>query len=416
MISVERALAIVLAHTPAGARPGRVPLARASGLTLARAVRADRDLPPFRRSAVDGFAVRSADAAHGPVELRVIEEVRAGSTPRRRITRGEAARLYTGAPVPEGADAVVMLEKTESGSAADRVLVVEPPRRGQHVARRGEDLRRGRVVLRKGDVLGAARLALLATVGAVRPTVWLPPRVAVLSTGDELVPASGRPRPGQIRESNGAMLAALAARAGGVVRPLGIAPDRAARLRARLREGLRADLLLVTGGVSVGAFDLVEPALERLGVRLRFDGVSVRPGKPTVFGTRGRTLVFALPGNPVSAFVTFELFVRPAFHRWMGRAARALRFDATLDAPVGGAGERETYLPALSRLDATGLRVRPIPWHGSGDLVGLGGAQALIVVPARAAPRAAGAAAQVLLLEESLHEALAGSGNGARAR
>jgi molybdopterin molybdotransferase len=309
-----------------------------------------------------------------------------------------------------------MLEKADSGSDGGRVLIHQPPRRGQHVARRGEDLRRGRVVLRAGEALGAARLALLATVGGARPTVWLPPTVAVLSTGDELVPASRRPGPGQIRESNGAMLAALAARAGAVVRPLGIAPDRAAPLRARIRAGLRADFLLITGGVSVGEFDLVEPALAALGVRTRFDAVAVRPGKPTVFGTRGRTLVFGLPGNPVSAFATFELFVRPAIDRWMGRPARPLRFDATLDAPVGGAGERETYLPAATRLARAGLRARPIPWHGSGDLVGLGGAQALIVVPAHAAPRPAGAAAQVLLLEESLREALAGPAGGARAR
>jgi molybdopterin molybdotransferase len=382
MLEVAEALAVVLRH----ARPpgGRTSLlgAEAVGQVLAADVTADRDSPPFDKSLRDGYAVRSADCASPSAELRVVEEIAAGAVPQRAVEPGECARIFTGAPIPSGADAVVMQEDTEPHG--DRVRIKDRVRPGQYVFLRGTEMRAGEVVLRAGTVLNAAAIGVLASVGAAAAPVFPRPRVSVLSTGDELVAAAGQPGPGQIRNSNGPMLTALAARAGAEANDLGIARDTPDDLRTPIRAALEhSDVLLLAGGVSAGKFDLVPGVLHDLGVEQHFHQVRMKPGKPLFFGTRGGRLVFGLPGNPVSAFVCFELFVRPALRVLAGHAdpgPRTARLP--LAEAVSESNDRPTYRPAKLEPADVGWAVRPLPWAGAPDLRGLQPADALLALPA----------------------------------
>ncbi len=401
LLPLEEALRRVLRR--AGARrTGRVALAGAGGLRLAREVRADRDQPPFDRATVDGYAVRSADPACGREPLAVLETVFAGSRPRSTHRRGCAALVMTGAPLPGGADAVVKREEVRLLGGGSFILMSRP-RPGQGVHRRGSDARRGDPVLPAGTAVTPRVAAVLASLGAVRPSVFLPPRVAVGVTGDEVRPAGARRLPAAaIRNSNGPTLEALVRAAGGVPSPIGTARDRPGDLLRLVRRGLRAaEVLLLTGGVSAGDRDLVPAALRRAGVREVFHRVDLRPGKPVWFGVRGRTLVFGLPGNPVSAQATFALLVAPALAALRGDPEPGPRLlPARMEGGAPREGGRTAFRPARVRRARDGsLRARLVPWNGSGDFVGFARADALLRREGGAGPLQDGDPVQILLLD-----------------
>ncbi len=385
MLTVENALNLVLGRASA-LPPRSTPLAEALGCLLAEDVASDLDLPPFAKALVDGYAVRLDDLANGERRLPVGEEILAGRMPTRPLGPGEAAVIMTGAPLPAGADAVVMVEKTRR--EGDFVVIddsgIVP---GRNFMPRGLEMRLGEVVVSRGEVLNAARLGVLASVGRAWVSVVPRPRVAIVSTGDELVEPDRVPGPGQIRNSNATMLRAFAAVAGVEAEILPIAPDEPLALRAILSRGLLADVLLITGGVSAGNRDLVPETLETLGVRRVFHKVKMKPGKPLWFGvgpdretgTPG-PLVFGLPGNPVSGIVGFLLFVRPALDLLAARPGPADRTsDVRLSAPFAQSGDLPRYHPSRRTGDAAS--VEPLEWAGSADLRTVARADGFAVFP-----------------------------------
>ncbi|MCX5655793.1 MAG: molybdopterin molybdotransferase MoeA [Planctomycetota bacterium] len=379
MISPHEALEIVLSEARR-LEAVLVPLADALGGRLAEAAVADSDLPPFNKSAMDGYAVRAADVARLPAELAVTEELPAGQSPTRPLEPGTCAKIMTGAPVPPGADLVVPVEDTERpADGRVRILRVAPGR--SHICPRGEDVRRGEAVLEAGRVLRPQEIGLLAAVGCDRAVIYRRPRVAVLATGEELVSVSAVPGPGQIRNINSSSLLACCRAAGVPADDLGVARDERADLRAKIAEGLTRDVLVVSGGVSMGEWDFVPKVFEEAGVAVRFATVSMKPGKPTVFGMCGGRLVFGLPGNPVSTLVGFRWFVRPALRKMMGHPDPAPQLlDARLLAPVKAKDERTTFVPAVLRYSPDGWGATPVITHGPADLVGFSKADGLIIL------------------------------------
>jgi molybdopterin molybdotransferase len=400
MLSVAQAQNLVLEQT----RPMSVVTAEVSpdalGLILAEDVASDLDMPPYDKALMDGFAVRTVDFAPGCV-LRIIEEVTAGKTPRLPVGTGEATRIMTGAPLPTGADAVVQVERTRMMDNQQVAIEQDSVRPELNIVRRGREMRQGQVVLPAGTKLRPQDLGILATVGRTSVQVYPPPRVAVLSTGDEIVDAAQKPGPGQIRNGNGPMLAAQVARAGGKPVILGIARDTREDLRALIGKGLQQDLLVMSGGVSAGKLDLVPDVLAELGVRPAFHKVEMKPGKPAFFGSSGATLVFGLPGNPVSAFVCFELFVRPAIRRLRNESVPCTALvRATLGSEFSYRTDRPTYYPArLTHAPDGPWQVTPVPWSGSGDLLPLTQANGLLLIPRGEQRYSAGACVDVLPLD-----------------
>lgn len=400
MLSVAAAQAVVL-RTARRLPPERIALTPPPlGQVLAEDVASDLDMPPHDKAMMDGYAVRAADLPEGRGVLAVIEEVSAGRVPQRPVGSGQATRIMTGAPLPAGADAVVMVERTRIRDG-DRVEIEDrPPRPGQNVLPRAQEMRQGETVLAAGSVLRPQELGLLATVGRTSALLYPVAVVAVLSTGDEIVEAPHLPGPGQIRNGNGPMLVAQVCRAGARPRYLGIAPDRADMLRTLVAEGLRAHVLVLSGGVSAGKLDLVPGVLQELGVTAHFHKVEMKPGKPVFFGSRGDTLVFGLPGNPVSALVCFELFVRPALRQLMGHADPGPRVvEAALAEDFAHRSDRPTYHPAHVEVGGEGWRARPVPWFGSPDLRGLTRANAFVVFPPGEHQHRAGQRFPVVLTE-----------------
>jgi len=402
MIRVDEAIALVLGEV-GEVRLERVGLEHALGRVLGVGVVSDVDSPPHDKAIVDGFALRFADLVEGVAELAVVEEIMAGMTPSRTVGRGEAARIMTGAPIPEGADCVAMVER--STVISERRVRIDDAglRSGQNIVRRAASMKAGETVIAEGTLLRAIEVGLLAEVGCADVRVAARPVVAVLSTGNELVPCGERPEAGQIRNSNGPMLVAAIERAGGLARDLGIGRDDPVTLRERIRAGLDADVLLVSGGVSMGDLDLAPGLFRELGVEQVFHKVRLKPGKPLWFGVRRGarpTLVFGLPGNPVSSLVCFQLFVRAALQRSMGMGACApARERALLVKAFRQRGERETYAPARAAWGGDGYEVETLPSQGSGDLRALAQANCLAVFPAGDREFAAGEMVEVIALE-----------------
>lgn len=398
-LTVAEAQRLIIEH--AGRQPTeRVTLIAAAGLVLAEPVRADMDSPPFDKSLVDGYAIRSGDVANGHADLAVVGELMAGAVAHDAVANGTALRIMTGAPMPEGADSVVMLERT-ARSAASRITVADESfRTRQNVMPRGCEYRAGETVLEAGHLLGAPEIGLLASVGETRPSVYRRVSLAIISTGDELVSPDERPGPGAIRNSNAASLTALATSTGAVVTDLGIVRDDAVSLRLAIRSGLESNVLVLTGGVSMGDRDLVPGVLHELGVERVFHKVEFKPGRPVWFGEHDRGLVFGLPGNPVSSLVCFELFVRTALR------ARQSRPDATpVEIPVWLVREfryptaRLCYHPARLHVSANCLEVEPVPWRGSPDLCSVTKADCLLICPPNCDVFPAGAIMRAIRIE-----------------
>jgi molybdopterin molybdotransferase len=354
-------------------------LDRVRGRVLAMDVAADRDYPPFHRSTRDGYAVRAGDLARLPATLECVGEVRAGEHIENKVGPGQCVMIMTGAPLPAGADAVVMLEHTSREGT--RVEVSRAVEAFENIVRQGSEAAKGSRVLPRGRRLGPSEMGLLATVGRVQVEVFLEPRVAILPTGDEVVSFDRQPEWFQIRNSNAVTLAAQVAAAGGVPRRLDIAPDRTEPLRCLIEEGLGADLLLLSGGVSMGKYDLVEQVLAQLGAEFFFQGVAIRPGKPLVFGRVRDRFFFGLPGNPVSTFVTFELFVRPAIAMLGGADFECPMFlRARLGKPFHQRIGLTAFMPARVEDQSGDPVVNLVGYQGSGDLVGVAAANCFLVV------------------------------------
>jgi len=356
-----------------------VEIEQAFGRILAAPVLADRDYPPFDRSTRDGFAVRAADAEQPGARLECVGELRAGGHFDGAVGPRQCVEIMTGAVVPRGADAVVMVEHTKRDG---RTIVLDRAvQSGDHIVMRGSEAHAGSLLVAPKTRLGYAEMALAAQAGATRLEVFAAPRLAILSTGDEVVDARSQPGPLQVRNSNGISIEILARTAGAETIQLGNAPDEKGALRKAIERGLQEDILVLSGGVSMGKYDLVEQVLADLGAEFHFTGVEIRPGRPAVFATCRGKLVFGLPGNPVSTMVTFELFVLPAVDVFNGATARPLPvFRAKLATSVREKGPMTHFLPARIEWEGREARVTQLPWQGSGDIVALALANGYLIV------------------------------------
>jgi len=397
MLSFEDARQLVITQSKShpGLRPTlALPVSDALGYVLAQEIRTDREYPPFDRSTRDGYAVRVCEATPG-ASLRCVGEIKAGDTVSSPLAAGTCVQIMTGAAVPPGADAVVMIEFTRR--AGDTVSFDRAAKVGQNIVPRGSEARAGDVALSSGLRLGYAELAVAAQVGAVTLCCHKKPRVAILSTGDEVVPITEAPGPFHIRNSNSVSLAAQVQLAGGEPVLLGNALDRVDDLSAKIELGLHEDVLVLSGGVSMGKYDLVESVLKGLGAEFFFDAVAIRPGKPAVFGRCRNTLVFGLPGNPVSTMVTFQLFVIPALDILSGAEPRPLpQLEATLAEALNEKSGLTHFLPARLEWGNAVPLVRALRWHGSGDISTLTRANCFLVVPADRSDIPAGERVSVL--------------------
>lgn len=400
MIPVSEAIRIVRAQTallPAES----ISLVHARGRVLAQDVVADSDLPPFDRSQMDGYAVRAEDVLNVPAKLKIVGESAAGRGWHNEMSTGEAVRIMTGAPVPPGADSVQQVELTREISN-DEVEILKTVALGRSIVRRGNEIKAGETVLQAGELISAATIAVLASFGYAEITVGRQPKVAVLATGSELVAVDQKPGRDQIRDSNNLSISAYAEVSGAVVERLPLSGDDTSLLKRQISEAAEhSDIVVTSGGVSVGVYDFTKPALRELDAEFFFERVSLRPGKPTVFARLPNgTLFFGLPGNPISVSVTFNLFARTAILAMQGAKNPELPQDwAVLARNVKGAGERESYLPAQLSTNEGGLLIaEPLKWGGSSDFVGFVRATSLIVVPRDTGVVEAGARVRIVHL------------------
>ncbi len=371
MIRLDDALQIVLGSArPLGSEC--VELRDTLNRVLAEDVTADTDMPPFDKALVDGYACRRADLGEA---LAVVETIPAGAMPAKTVGPGQCAKIMTGAALPPGADCVVMMEQTEAaGANAIRFTGREAL---DYISRKAEDIQAGQVILRKGSRIGPPHVAALASAGCVRPLVAKRPAVAVIASGSELVPTAAKPAPAQIRNTNGPQLIAQIEAMGVRARDYGIVKDIAADIDRTLKAALAEnDVVIVSGGVSVGDFDLIPAMLRQNQVELLFEKIAVKPGKPTIFGRLGQTYCFGLPGNPVATFVVFELLVKPFLYRLMGHDYAPITVEMRLEERVTRKDtDRQSWIP-VKRTSTTS--VKPVQYHGSAHLLALGEADGLI--------------------------------------
>jgi len=401
MLTYEQARRCVAEQV--GKRPGPrateiVDVCDALGRVLLQEIKTDREYPSFHRSTRDGYAVCAADVVVG-TQLPCVGTIKAGDAVTQTLAAGMCMQIMTGAGLPPGADAVVMVEYTQR--QGNLVRFERTVTAGQNVVPRGSEAQAGQALLARGTRLGYAELALAAQVGATKLVCAQKPHVAILSTGDEIVPVDATPSQFQIRNSNSVSLAAQVRLAGGEPVLLGNAADRVDDLRGKIQRGLREDLLVLSGGVSMGEYDLVEAVLKELGAEFYFDAVAIRPGKPTVFGRCGDTFVFGLPGNPVSTMVTFELFVTAAVDLLSGAEARPLPLlEGQLGEPLQEKPGMAHFLPARIEWQSERPVVKALAWQGSGDIAALAMANCFLVVPADWEKVAAGTRVSVLLRKD----------------
>ena len=382
MISYEEALQIVLNEAfPTGRET--VALQESTGRVLAENVFSDIDMPPFNRSAVDGFACRMEDIHR---ELQIIETVKAGVFPTKNLGPGQCTRIMTGAPVPDGADCVIMVEETVEISK-DKIRFTGEMTKA-NISPFAQDIREGELVLSSGTMIGPQHIAIMATVGYVNPKVAVRPKVSVIVTGDEIVEPHLKPGISQIRNSNAFQLVAQAAKAGTVPVYMGIAPDREEDTFRLITEALaQSDVVMLTGGISMGTFDFVPKILEKAGINILFKTVALQPGKPTIFGIKDNKRVFGLPGNPVSSFTIFEILVKPMLWKMMGVAepVRSLQLPLGMDYQRKRS-DRMQWLPVQIRNG----KVFPLEYHGSAHIFSLATADALAAIPLRITELSAG--------------------------
>jgi molybdopterin molybdotransferase len=383
ILRFEEARALVEEHGSSLRPKGRelLGILDAQGRVLAEPIHADRDCPPFPRATRDGYAIRAGDLDKLPADLQIIGEIKAGGTPSAlSVESRQAAAIMTGAPVPDGADAVVMIEHTSH--VGDRARVTRRVATSENIVAAGAEAKRGDKLLAPGVRIGYAEVAVAASTGRSRVLVHAKPRVTVLSTGDEVVDIDVPPGPYQIRNSNSFSLAAQVQAAGGEAVILPIAPDEPDRLRELLIEGLESDLLLITGGISMGKYDLVEQALAELNAEFFFTGAQIQPGKPVVFGRVEHKYFFGLPGNPISTMVTFELFAKPLLEALAGISLRNLVFThAKLKSEIRTKTGLKRFLPAMLSGEFERGEVELVRWQGSGDVASVARANCYAVIP-----------------------------------
>ncbi|MBM2839860.1 MAG: moeA [Bacteroidetes bacterium] len=401
MVNASEALHIILEHTQLLGTE-KVPLLDALGRTLGQDVVAEEDIPPFDNSAMDGFAIVCSDTKDATKEhsavLQVVGESSAGNAFNGAITFGQAVRVMTGGMIPKGADAVVPIEQATVLDEG-RVEFTRPAMSGQHIRKRGEDIKNGDAALHSGQMLTPGSIGVLASLGYKRVRVYEKPRVNIVATGDELVDVEDMPGKGQIRNSSSYALAAQVTNAGGVPQILGIVPDKPKKLRKRIAEALDVDVLLITGGVSVGKHDYVKNILADVGVDIKFWKVNIKPGMPLVFGTFKNTLVFGLPGNPVSTGVTFLQFVRPALLRMSGlNDVLPMKYSAVLDEDFTKNDSKRHFVRGIvQRCDGV-LHVVTTGTQSSGAMSSLAKANCLIVIPEEVTSLKKGSSVEIELL------------------
>ena len=385
MISVAEAIQIVKQQTPV-LPTEQVPLENALGRVLATDIVADSDLPPFDRSQMDGYAVRADDVRSAPVRLRIVGESAAGRGWHKQLDEGQAVRIMTGAPVPAGADSVQQVELAHELKDGTVVELLESVETGKSIVKRGAEIKSGETVLTAGTMINAAKMAVLAAFGYATVEVFRRPRVGVLATGTELVSVDQKPGQDQIRDSNNYSIGSYAELAGAVVERLPLTGDETSLLKRQIAEAAeRCEMIVTSGGVSMGVYDVTKLALKELEAEIFFERVALRPGKPTVFARLPNgALMFGLPGNPVSVSVTFNLFARTALLAMQGASEPALKEEtAALARRVKGNVDRESYLPAqLTTNDDGQLIAFPLKWGGSSDFVAFAVATALVIIPA----------------------------------
>lgn len=383
MVKVIDAQAVILKSIKALGSES-VKLADSLKRVLAEDIISSLDIPPFNNSAMDGYALRSLDtkgaSPDAPKTLRVIDDIKAGQISKKIIKANQAVRIMTGAPIPKGADSVIMVENTEK-SGNDKVKIFAYIEEGANIRRAGEDIQKGECVLEKGTLLKPSHIGLLASLGKPKVRVAKQPKVAILATGDELVDVDKKLTPGKIRSSNSYTLYAQVLECGGIPVNLGIAKDKAQELKNKIKQGLNCDLIITSGGVSVGDYDLVKDILAEMGTQIKFWKVAMRPGKPLAFGMIKNKPVFGLPGNPVSSMVVFEIFVRPAILKMLGQTKDERKeVEAVLEEDVTKKNGLKYFLRARTRWEAGNYLTRTTGPQGSGILKSMGLANSLIIL------------------------------------